>query len=57
MLHNGEYDFVAVFEEGTEAGGHEVDCLGCATGEDDFAGGGGVDVGADAFAGGLHHRR
>ena len=57
MLHDGEDDFVAVFEEGTEAGGHEVDCLGGAAGEDDFAGGGGVNVSADALAGGLHHRR
>ena len=51
VLHLGEDDFVALTHEGlAEAGGYEVDALGGATGEDDFAGGTGVEEAADGLA-------
>ena len=53
VLHDGEYNLVAILKEIAVGGSHEVDGLGGATGEDDLLDGGGVDHAAHALAGDL----
>lgn len=53
VLHDGEYNLIAILKEIAVGGSHEVDGLGGATGEDDLLDGGGVDHAAHALAGDL----